>query len=79
MHGWETRTRTRSQRYRTLAALPLDARLRDPVTTPIYQQIAPDVVNMRTRGDTFAAIARHFRVDPNTLKKAIRWFRRRST
>ena len=69
---------TLSQRCRTLAVLQLDACLRDPVTTPIYQRIALDVVDMRARGYTFAAIARHFRVDPNTLKKAIRWFRRPS-
>ena len=46
--------------------------------TPIYQQIAVDVVSMRARGATFENIACRFHVDPRTVKKAIRWLRRRS-
>ena len=75
--GEEQLTLTRSQRLRTLAALPLRVELRDPPTTPVYQCIAAEAAVMRDRGVTVAAIARHFGVDDHTAAKAIRWFRQR--
>ena len=68
---------TRSQRCRTLAQVPFDIELRDPVTTPVFQAIAAEAAQMRARGDPFVVIARHFRVDPKTVKNALRWFRQR--
>ena len=46
--------------------------LRDPPTTPVYQPIAAQAARMHDRGDTVAAIARHFGVDDHTAVKAVR-------
>ena len=72
-----TATRTRSQRLRTLAALPLDVELRDPPTVPVYQTIGSQAAEMRVKGVSVTAIARHFGVDYHTAVKALRWFGRR--
>ncbi len=68
---------TRSERLRTLAALPLDVELRDVPTTPVYQRIAAEAAAMRDGGVRVAAIARHFGVDHHMVDKALGWFRHR--
>ena len=68
--GWWTQ----SQRCRTLARLSLDVEQRDPIITPVSQVIASEAAELRVRGETFSAIARHFGVTPKTVKKALRWF-----
>ena len=45
---------TRSQRLRTLAALPVEVELRDPPRTPVYQRIAAEAAGMQERGLTGA-------------------------
>ena len=65
---------TQSQRCRTLARLSLDVEQRDPIITPVSQVIASEAAELRVRGETFSAIARHFGVTPKTVKKALRWF-----
>ena len=65
---------TQSQRCRTLARLSLDVEQRDPIITPVSQVIASEAAELRARGETFSAIARHFGVTPKTVKKALRWF-----
>ena len=52
----------------------LDVELRDPPTTPVYQRIAAEAAELRTRGATFHAIAEHFGVDDHTAADAVRWF-----
>ena len=73
MEGWWTR----SQRLRTLAALPVSVELRDPLTTPVYQRIAAEAAAMQDRGARVAEIARYFGVDHHTADKALAWFRGR--
>ena len=70
-------TRTRSQRLRTLAALPIQVELRDRPATPVYQRIAAQAAEMRGQGVSVTAIARYFGVDYHTAAKALRWFGRR--
>ena len=43
---------------------------------PLYQRIAAQAAEMRTRGATFHAIAEHFGVDNHTAADAVRWFLR---
>ena len=74
MRSW---TRTRSQRFRTLARLLFDFAVGDPTIIPIYQLIAPEAVPMHARGMRISAIAKHFGVDHHTAEKALRWFRSR--
>ena len=69
--------RTRSQRLRTSAALPLEVELRDPPTAPVYQRIAAEAAAMQGRGLRVAAIARHFGIDDHAAAKGIWWFRER--
>ena len=64
----------RSQRLRTLAALPLEVELRDPPETPVYQRIAAEAAEMDADGARISLMARHFGVNANTVKKAIAWF-----
>ena len=64
-------------RCRTLARISLDVEQRDPIITPVSQVIASEAAELRACGETFSAIARHFGVTPNTVKKALRWFRQR--
>ena len=73
--GKRTESGTRSQRLRTLAALPVEVELRDPPPTPVYQGIAAQATAMRGRGVSVTAIARHFGVDCHTAAKALRWFK----
>ena len=67
---------TRSQRLRTLAALPLEVEFRDSPITPVYQRMAAQAAEMRVQGVSVTAIARHFGVDYHTAAKALRWFGR---
>ena len=71
--GWWTR----SQRLRTLAALPVQVEVRAPPKIPVYQRIGAEAAEMQARGVPIAAIARHLRVDHHTVEKAIWWFRGR--
>ena len=57
--------------------VPRDFEVRDPVTTPPYQVIAADAAEFRDRGETFSALGSRFGVDPKTVRKALRWLRRR--
>ena len=57
----------------------LEVELRDPPTTPVYQQIAAEAVEMDADGTPISLISSHFGVDPNTAKKAIAWFYERGT
>ena len=68
---------TRSQRLRTLAQILIEVELRGAANTPIYQSIAPRVVEMHRRGFTLKAIGDHFGVDDHTAAKALQWFRQR--
>ena len=65
---------TRTQRLRTLAEVPLEVEFRVSVPIPVYQRIAAQAAEMRTRGVTFHAIAEHFGVDDHTAADAVRWF-----
>ncbi len=69
--------RTWTQRLRTLAELLFDVEIRDVPKTPVYQEIAAQAGEMRDRGVSVAAIARHFGVDHHTVDKALRWFGQR--
>ena len=44
------------------------------VPVPVYQKIAAEAAEMDAEGTHISLIARHFDVDPNTVKKAIAWF-----
>ena len=73
MRSW---TRTRTERFGTLAHVRRHFEVRDPVTTPPYQVIAAEAAEFRARGETFSAICSRFGVDPKTVRKALRWLRR---
>ena len=53
-----SRRRTRSERFGTLARVPRDFEVRDPVTTPPCQLIAAEGAEFRDRGETFSVIGR---------------------
>ena len=57
-----------------MAGLRVDVELRVAAATPVYQRIAAQAAEMRTRGATFHAIAEHFGVDDHTAADAVRWF-----
>lgn len=74
MEGWWTR----SQRFRTVAAVPFAVALRGLPVTPAYQRIAAEAAERRARGVSMRAIADHFGVDDHTAAKAVRWFHGKS-
>ena len=59
--------------WRTFPAISRSAtlsRLRSTRRSPMRP-----LVSVPVRGETFSAIGRRFGVDPNTVKKALRWLR----
>ena len=57
-----------------MAALPVQVELRVEPKIPVYQRIAAEAAEMRARGVSMSAVARHFGVDYHTAGKAVRWF-----
>ena len=66
--------RTRQENIRTLARLPFHADLVWSTPVPVYQRIAAEAAEMRARGVSMHAVAKHFGVDDHTAAKAVRWF-----
>ena len=68
---------TRSERTRTLAALPLEEVLLVDALVPLYQRLAALATALRASGLSDHPIAVDFGVTDKTIAKAIRWLRRR--
>jgi len=66
----------RTQRIRTAAELPFMAVLAAAAATPAYQRIASHALHVQQLGLRPAVIARRFRVDRNTVTKALAWLAR---
>ena len=64
---------TRTQRIRTVAAVPLGVPLFETAPRPTYQEIAKKARHMNRLGLSHAAIARRLRVTGKTVAKAIAW------
>jgi hypothetical protein len=69
---------TRTQRIRTLAAVPLGVPLLETAPRPAYQEIAVKARHLKRLGLDYAAIARRLRVTGKTVAKAIAWIDRES-
>ena len=66
---------TRNERTRTLAVLLLEQVLRDAVSAPAYQRLAPAAADLRLNGWSDHSIAVELGVTGKTIAKAIRWLR----
>jgi hypothetical protein len=64
---------TRSQSIRTLAEIPLEVPIIDPVQTPKYQKIAAEAVVLRRLGLPVYKIARALGVAAKTVLRAFEW------
>lgn len=62
---------TRSQRIRTLGEMPFEVALLEAEERPVYQRIAEEGSQLQRLGMNNARIARHLKVDPKTVQKAI--------
>ena len=70
--------RTRNERTRTLASLPLEGLLRETASAPAYQRLAGLPATLRVNRWSDPAIAVKFGVTDKTIAKAVRWFRSRA-
>ena len=62
---------TRTQRIRTMCALPLDVTLADAQATPLYQRLTFKVFQLRQLGLNREAMAKSLGVTGKTVAKAI--------
>jgi len=69
---------TRTQRIRTVAAIPVETAILDGRPPPVYQRIAAKASQLHELGMTHAEIGQRLGVDRWTAGKAIRWFRQLS-
>jgi hypothetical protein len=65
----------RTQSIRTAATLEIEVALVDVEADPLYQRIASRANQLHELGLSAPAIARRLRVDPETVRKAVRWWR----
>jgi hypothetical protein len=66
----------RTQRIRTLAAVPLGVPRFETASRPPYQKIATKARHLKRLGLNCAAIARRIEVTEKTVAKAIAWIDR---
>jgi hypothetical protein len=64
---------TRSQSIRTLAQIPIEVPLLDPVQTRKYQEIASEVLLLRKLGLPVYKIAHAVGVADKTVLRALKW------
>jgi len=66
---------TRTQRIRTVAAVPIEVAVLDGQAPPLYQRVAAKASHLHELGMTQAEIGRRLGVDRWTVGKALRWMR----
>ena len=65
---------TRTQRIRTVAAVPLEVPILEVKLPPVYQRIAQKAKHLRELGMTYPEIGEKLGVDRWAVGKAVRWF-----